>query len=343
MFNPYGDEQNFNRFVLISVVLHAIVFLTYPQWSSLFISDTPGLGDGGVIQILDLSTNVSPLLSPVTSPISQSTRPRVTEPRPQPGAPEAANPVVQPQPPEVQEVSAPQPSPTPNPVPEEPNIPASAPEPEVPTPTPPAPEAQPASPAPAEAEEGPGELLTSEHGQEVVVAEEEPGREIVTPPTQPQPEPQELPAREENVGASGSGTGMQGEDDDAGISQSGGTGEAESAPPPPPPPPTGRMLAQAIGNRSIGYPKDAMHNRLEGTVHLAFSVSPTGQLEVEIVESSGHLELDMQALYEVRQWPLPPEAYSGYRNDVWIECRDVNGQFVTNYRIGEESQWINAP
>ena len=40
MINPYGEEHNFNRFVLVSVVLHAIIFLTFPQWSSLFMSDT---------------------------------------------------------------------------------------------------------------------------------------------------------------------------------------------------------------------------------------------------------------------------------------------------------------
>lgn len=342
MINPYGEEHNFNRFVLVSVVLHAIIFLTFPQWSSLFMSDTPGLGDGGVIQILDLSNNVSPLLSPVTSPISQSTRPRVTEARPVPEAPEAPVPVSQPRPPEVQEVSAPQPSPTPNPVPEEANIPASTPEPEVPTPQAPTPEAQPASPSVPEAPTGPGELLTSEHGQEVVMAEEDPGTQQVTPPTQPHPEPQELPRGEENIGASGSGTGVQGEDDDAGISQSGGTGEAESAPPPPPPPPSGRSLAQAIGDYRIGYPKDAEHARLEGTVYLEVTVSPSGEVEVKVVESSGHLELDLQAVWEIERLPFPPAAYGEYSNLMYVEFSYVDGRFVTRHGYAEESQWINA-
>lgn len=343
MINPYGEEQNFNRFVLISVVLHAIVFLTYPHWSSLFATDNPGLGDGGVIQIVDLSNGVSSLLSPVTSPVSQSARPRVSEPRRVEEAPPAEQPVVQPRAPEVQQVSAPQPSPIPNPVPEQPNVPAVASAPEVPTPQPTTPEQTPQPPTTSESIAGAGELLTSESGQEVVVREEELGTEAVTPPAQPRPEPQELPAGRESVGASGSGTGVQGEDDSTGVSQGGGTGEAESAPPAPPPPPSGRALGQSLGNRRIGYPKDAEHRGLEGTVHLAFTVTPEGKVDVQIVESSGHLELDMQALYEVRQWPLPGQAYGGYRNDVWIEFRYVNGEFTTSFRIGEVSQWISAP
>jgi len=343
VINPYGEEHNFNRFVLISVVLHAIVFLTFPQWSSWFMSDTPGLGDGGVIQILDFSNNVSSMLSPVTSPTSQTTRPRVTEPRPQPGAAEAPIPVAQPEPAQVPEVAAPQPSPTPNPVPEEPNIPAPVSEPEVPTPEIPTPQAQPASPDISQTETGTGELLTSEHGQEIALREDEPGRETVSPPTQPRPEPEALPAGDENIGASGSGTGVQGEDDDAGISQEGGTGEAESAPPPPPPPPSGRSLAQAIGDYRIGYPKDAEHARLEGTVYLQVSVSTTGEVEVRVLESSGHLELDLQAVWEAEHLAFPPAAYGNYTNVMWVDFRYVDGRSVTDYGFAEESQWINAP
>lgn len=341
MINPYGEESYFNRFLLVSVVLHAIVFLTFPQWSSLFTSDTPGIGDGGVIKIVGMQSSVNSLPSPVTDRLSQTTRPRVTEPRPLPEAAPVQNAVAQSQPAEVPEVSSPQPSPTPDPVVEEVHIPEPVAEAEIPVPEAPAPEVETPVVEASESTVGEGELLTSETGREVAVADQDPGLQSITPPSDPRPQPEEqVPAGEETVGASGSGTGVQGEDDNAGISQS-GTGTAESAPPAPPPPPSGGSLH--AGGGSPTYPKNASHLGVGGTVQLVAAVRANGDLiSVVISSSSGHSDLDMQALRTVENlWAFRTAEYD-YTIELFIHFKNEGGEFSTSYDYGEV-EWINLP
>lgn len=340
MINPYGEEQQFNRFLLISIVLHAIVFLTYPQWSSLFESDLPSSGEGGVIQVFSVQSTVPSLPSSVVDPVSQTTRPRVTEPRPQPDQPPVQNAVAQPLPPEVPEPAAPQPSPTPDPVMEEPTIPERIAESEIPTPEVPKP-AEPQAESTAAATVGEGELLTSESGPEVVLPDSSLGSEEVIPPTQPHPQPQELPASEANVGASGSGTGIQGEDDSAGTSQS-GTGEADAAPPPPPPPPTGRVIGAAAGNFRVNYPKNAEHLGVQGTVQLQALISASGEvLDITLVRSSGHTLLDTHAGLVAANYPWPSDV-DVYWAEVFVDFRYQDDQFSADIRFGETGR-VTAP
>lgn len=96
MNNPYGDEPRLNTFLLISVVLHAILFFTLPNLGSLLETDVPGMAGGGVIQIMHVETSVNPRPSPITNPASQTTVPRVTEPRPQPELPPEDDAVAEP-------------------------------------------------------------------------------------------------------------------------------------------------------------------------------------------------------------------------------------------------------
>ncbi len=341
MINPYGEEHHFNRFLLISIVLHAIIFLTYPQWSSIFESDVPGTGDGGVIQIFNVQSTVPSLPSPVVDPVSQTTRPRVTEPRPLPEQPPVENAVAQPLEPEVPEPAASQPSPTPDPVMEEPTIPERVTESEIPTPEIPEPAEQPQTESTAAATVGEGELLTSESGQEVVLPDRSLGSEEVVPPTQPHPQPQELPPSEANVGASGSGTGIQGEDDSAGVSQS-GTGEADAAPPPPPPPPSGRVIGAAAGNFRVSYPKNAEHLGVQGTVQLQAVISAAGEvLDITLVQSSGHTLLDTHAGLVAANYPWPSDV-DNYWAEVFVDFTYQEDQFSADIRFGETGR-ITAP
>jgi membrane protein involved in colicin uptake len=56
--NPFGDDAPLNRFILISVILHAILFFALPDLSSIFDVDTPGLAGGGVIQVMHVETTM---------------------------------------------------------------------------------------------------------------------------------------------------------------------------------------------------------------------------------------------------------------------------------------------
>lgn len=80
MHNLYGDEPRLNRFLLISVVLHAILFFTLPDLASRLEVDVPGMAGGGVIRIMHVERSTNPRPSPVTNPLSQGTVPRVTIP-----------------------------------------------------------------------------------------------------------------------------------------------------------------------------------------------------------------------------------------------------------------------
>ena len=68
MHNLYGDEPRLNRFLLISVVLHAILFFTLPDLASRLEVDVPGMAGGGVIQIMHVERSTNPRPSPVTDP-----------------------------------------------------------------------------------------------------------------------------------------------------------------------------------------------------------------------------------------------------------------------------------
>jgi len=354
-----GEEHSFSRFLFISLVLHAVIFFTYPKWSSLLVSDIPSLERGGAIQVMSVDVSPSRTPSPVTNRASQTTVPRVTEPRPtsEPATEQSVTPVV----PEVEAPVLPQPRPRPEPEP----TPLPQPEQVEPDPTPvPAPEVpvneQPAENEPNEAvraeteqvEQEQAELLTSEHGTEIAIREAEPEpRQEVTPAREENPTPEPLPeaqitptSPQQDFGLSGSGTTeVGGEHDDAGV-QSSGSGEAEQAPPPPPPPPSGRALH--AGGGSPIYPKNAEHDGVEGIVLLEVTVSSTGQtIAVRVKESSGDSRLDEQAKRTIEQLWKFREAQFDYLLDLQVEfARVVEGgvvHFNANVDFGEV-EWLNA-
>lgn len=321
MQNPYGEESRLNRFILVSIVLHAILFFTLPDLSSLFEVDVPGMAGGGVIQVMHVQTSVNPRPSPVTDRLSQTTVPRVTEPRPQPEAPPQEQAVAQPEVPQTPEPQVEQAQPA---VTE----PVVVPEPEPVIPV--APE------LPVVREEGRGEVLTSEFGPEVVV--EAPNREVVEPPVETRPEPEERPIPDPH--ASGSGTGTEGQSDESGSSES-GTGTAETAPPPPPPPASGRGLHGGGGVPM--YPKNAEHDGAEGVVFITIEVSASGELQtVALDKSSGDERLDFQAVrYIEGMWTFASQPYD-YSMQVAVVFAKEDNRFVSNVEYGEVA-WLNAP
>lgn len=326
MYNPYGDEPRLNRFLLISVVLHAILFFTLPDLGSLLEADVPGMAGAGVIQIMHVERSVNPRPSPITDPLAQGTVPRVTEPRPQPEQPAQEEAVAQPKPPVVEDSQVERASP------ELPDVPTT-PEPQpAAAETPPAPFEPPTEEVPDEV--GPGEVLTSESGPEVVV--EPQIREEVKPPVEPRPEPEERPTAQ-NV--SGSGTGTGGSSDEPGTGQS-GTGTAETAPPPPPPPASGRGLH---GGGVPTYPKNAEHDGVEGVVILVLEVSADGELMNLVLEkSSGDARLDFQATrYIGDMWTFASQPYD-YSMQVAVVFSREDNRFVSSVEYGEVS-WLNAP
>ncbi len=321
MYNPYGDEPRLNAFLLISVVLHAIIFFTLPHLDSFLESDVPGMAGGGIIQVMHVETTVNPRPSPVTDRLSQSTVPRVTEPRPLPQVEPEKVAVAQPEVPVVEQPKVEQARPAvPEPVTEPvPPVEAVEPEPTLEQPH----------------EEGKGEVLTSPIGPEVVV-EADHTKEVVSPPVQSRPQPETRPP----VQSSGSGEGTEGTDDEPGMSQS-GEGTAQSAPPPPPPPPSGRSLH--LGGGSPTYPKNAEHDGLEGRVLITLQVAASGELQsIALSRSSGHELLDVQALrYIEGLWSFKPMDYD-YTMDVEVIYTREDNRFVTSLNYGEV-KWLNAP
>lgn len=327
MYNPYGDEPRLNRFLLISVVLHAILFFTLPELGSLLETDVPGMAGGGVIQIVHVETSVNPRPSPITNPASQTTVPRVTEPRPQPNEPTEEEAIAESKPAEVEQPQVEQASP------------------EILEPIPPEPEPEVVEPeSTSEILETPeqevleepsvGEVLTSETGPEVVV--EPQTREAVEPPVEPKPEPEARPTPQPS---SGSGTGTQGSSDEPGTSES-GTGTATEAPPPPPPPASGRGLH---GGGVPMYPKNAEHDGVEGVVFIVIEVSADGVLQnVQLERSSGDERLDLQALrYIEGLWTFVSQPYD-YSMQVAVVFSKEDNRFVSSVEYGEVS-WLNVP
>lgn len=330
MYNPYGDEPRFNRFLLLSVVLHAILFFTLPNLGSLLEADVPGMAGGGVIQIMHVETSVNPRPSPVTNPVSQTTVPRVTEPRPLPEDPAQENAVAEPLEPQVPEPQVEIPSPAiVDPIP-------ITPEPEPVAPAEPEPALPPEPPVEEVLDEvDAGDVLTSETGPEVVV--ESHSREAVEPPVEARPEPEERPVQQH---ASGSGTGTHGSSDEPGTTES-GEGTADAAPPAPPPPASGRDLHG--GGGVPVYPKNAEHDGVEGVVFLIIEVSADGVLQdVALERSSGDLRLDTQAMRYIQgMWTFVGQPYD-YSMQVAVVFSREDNRFVSNVEYGEVN-WLNVP
>lgn len=314
MYHDEREQSGMNLFILISLIIHAVIFMLYP----LFISPSQidGIGDGGVIQVIYTESGTGTQVSPISDPDSTTEAPQTEPPRPTEEPPKEIA-VVVPTEQEVVEPELPRPKPVDKPQPEV--IVEPEPKPEVVTEVPEPERSEVIQPQPqleTEVEPSPAtsELITSEAGIDVVVdelvsdtipvseviVEQDQLPEIVTPdPTTARP--QTIDHEISGSGTSDLGSNSDGED---GIIES-GTGEAEYSPPPPPPVPSGTSLIAGAG--SIHYPKNAQDSGSEGTVILDVYVSSTGQItKVELIQSSGDSRLDNQARLEVpAEWELP--------------------------------------
>ncbi len=66
------------------------------------------------------------------------------------------------------------------------------------------------------------------------------------------------------------------------------------------------------GNQPPAYPADAIVRGLEGTVVLRLTIDASGRVaDVEVVDSSGHAELDEAAVEAVRKWRGQPAQRNG--------------------------------
>lgn len=293
------EENSLNIFIFISLVLHAVLFLTFPQWNSLLVSTTPGVEQGGVFRVFLSDSGPAREWSPVSDPTSQTTTPQVNKPKPTSEPPiSTANAIpIEPEP--VDNIVPPV---KPRPKPEN-TIQQEQPVVEIIEPDSPSiDDVKPQQAAVIEPEIEPepviSELVTSESGREVfiepteqpeVIPETEQTLESVSIPEKGAQTQQEADIEETGpsgtgehpIGAYSSGTGS--------VVES-GQGEAETALKPPQLP-GGRGLFSRPGG--LGYPKDAQHDRAEGVVELDLFVDSKGNtIDAVIINPSLDPRLD---------------------------------------------------
>lgn len=155
--DDYG-ERSLNRFLLASVLIHALLLLFFPSWLQEMLSGA-SLERGGVIEVINITPQTRPAQSAAAPRMPQTVRPPAEE-RPRPQAQPGPAPQPQPQPVQVtgpeaperpeprQPPAPPQPEPVPvqpverapeavpQPAPQQPPTPASPPSPPEPAPVP---------------------------------------------------------------------------------------------------------------------------------------------------------------------------------------------------------------
>lgn len=221
MRSDEAEGQSLNRFLLASILIHALLFLLFPSW--LYeMSSGASLQSGGVVEVIPIAPRervqqapAPRMPQPVRPPSERRPRPEAPPVLPQPVPAEAVTPQPErpvqptqpPVPPEATPPVEPEPVPAPAPVPPEPapREPVPAPEPARPAPeTPPVvqePVETPPDPVPVEAPPAPAEVMTSAEGQQTVAPAPAPPTPApapaeVPPVQQPQPVPQPQAAPE---------------------------------------------------------------------------------------------------------------------------------------------------
>lgn len=269
-----GDEsdRSFGAFVLISLILHAMLFFVFPRWE---FAVGPGLfagPGGGIISVVPVEVQQPAPRTQAVRQQPQQQTPRRQEPTP---------PKEEPEPVETAKAEVTKTEPEPAPKPQETT---PAPQEEVKTPdTRVVPEPEP-EPDPAASEEALSQpdsngeqILTSEQGQDAVMAGGD---------SAPAGEP----------GGSSSET----ESDE----------EAEPTPPSPPPlPPLPAASTLVAGGGRIQYPKNAINEGLAGTVKLDAYVpkGSTRATRIDIIQSSGAASLDQVASLTIQNgWRMEP-------------------------------------
>lgn len=266
VYNGDDLDRSFGAYVLISLILHAMLFFVFPRWD---FAVGPGLfaGPGGGI------------ISVVPIEVQQPARTQVTRQQPQQQTPNRQTATPAKQEPEPVETAKTQVTQT---------QPEAAPKPQDPTPPPQedvkaadtriVPEQQPATSeqALAQPDRNGEQVLTSEHGQEAVMA--------------------------------------AGNSADAGETSSSNTSaesglEEERTPQPPPLPPLPAASTLVSGGGRIQYPKNAINEGLAGTVKLEAYVpkGSTRATRIDIIQSSGTASLDEVARLTIQNgWRMEP-------------------------------------
>lgn len=207
-----AEGHSLNRFLLASILIHALLFLLFPSWLHEMTSGAT-LQSGGVVEVIAVAPRervqqapAPRMPQPVRPPTERRPRPEAAPVIPQPAPAEAVTPEPEPPvqptqppvPPEATPPVEPEPVPAPAPVPPEPapQQPVPAPEPARPAPeTPPAveqPVETPPDPVPVETPPAPTDVMTSTEGQQPVAPAPSPAVEAPAPAEAPpvqEPEP----------------------------------------------------------------------------------------------------------------------------------------------------------
>ena len=329
------DDTPFNRFLVASILIHALVLFLYPSWLQDMLSGA-SLQRGGVVEVMIVDSRPA---RQAVAPARQQVRPPAQS-RPQPQA------APQPQPARVpveETVPRPNPTPAPEPPPAVPQL-QEVQRPAPPAPVEPAPEPRPQPPREAPPVPNPSEMLSSQAGRTEVPApaEREPREQVVAPsepsrpvpaesrpaepqpiqpePVQPSPAPGPQPlAPPGDTPAPAALDGLAEADPEAELAGSAaareGT-EAEGDDEESVPAPLGRDMVRFGGD--LTYPKTAQDRALTGTVVVEVTVAgETGRArELRVAESSGHNALDQAAQWFVRERAVFERAPSDYR--VWV-------------------------
>jgi TonB family protein len=264
-----GDEsdRSFGAFVLVSLILHAMLFFVFPRWEAALGTGLFAGPGGGIISVV-------PIEIQQPAPRAQVAR---QQPQPQPqqrsASEETTPPKQEPEPAPVEtakaEVSQPEPEPTPTPqddvrAPDTRVVPEPEPEPVV------------NDHALQQPDSNGDHVLTSEHGQDVVMA-------------------------------GGSSTDAAGQAASSLSETEPDEEPAEPAPPPLPPLPAASSIV--AGGGRIQYPKNAINEGLAGTVKVEAYVpkGSTSANRIEIIQSSGASSLDQVARLTIQNgWRMEP-------------------------------------
>ncbi len=267
-----GDEsdRSFGAFVLISLILHAMLFFVFPRWD---FAVGPGLfagPGGGIISVIPIEVQQPvPRTQAVRQQPQQQTPPRqeTTPPKEEPKPVETTKAVVT----QTEQESTPKPQQTTSAPQEEVKAPDTR---VVPEPEPESATSEQALPQPDSNAE---QVLTSEQGQHAVLAGGD-----------------SAPAGE----AGGSPSDTESDEEEEPTPQS---------PPPLPPLPAASTLVSGGGR--IQYPKNAINEGLAGTVKLEAYVpkGSTRATRIDIIESSGAASLDQVASLTIENgWRMEP-------------------------------------
>ena len=282
------SEHALSPFFLVSIVLHILLFILYPQLSLDLSIGYPSMEQGGVVQVVQVSAPRPTPLRGEPQAVRPSPAPQ-PQPKPEPTPPKPEEPVAKkqeekPQPPKVDKP---------------PEIKEETPIREVVPEEKPKVEEKPPTPVetPLAAERaGKDELLTSDKGTEVPLPDTQakrpepaPKPPVQPPPAQPSQEVQEGKAKDERLEETEPQPTTSAPGEGGAVETPKGREEPELGPPP-----SGLDMWRS-GGRPV-YPKNAQHEGVTGRVELIVHVNERGRIsQVEIASPSSDSRLDQVA------------------------------------------------